>query len=56
MYVSGLKLGLSSEDLRRMPFFRLANMIRAWNEASSPRSQDGGARAATQADIDALAR
>lgn len=57
MYVSGLKLGLTTQDLKRMPYMRLANMIQAWNEANAPKSEkDEEVREATQADIQALAR
>lgn len=56
MYVSGLKLGLTTEDLRRMPYNRLANMIYAWNETVSPpkKNQGGTVIDATQAHIDSI--
>lgn len=56
MYVSGLKLGLTTEDLRHMPYNRLANMIFAWNEATAPpKKKDGGSVIdATQAHIDSI--
>ena len=57
MYVSGLKLGLSSEDLRRMPYNRLVYMLRAWNEANTPSEPKKKGEAvvdATQAHIDAI--
>lgn len=57
MYVSGLKLGLSTEDLRRMPYNRLAYMLRAWNEANTPSEPKKNGDAvvnATQAHIDAI--
>ena len=57
MYVSGLKLGLTTADLRTMPYPRLVNMITAWNEANAP--SDGGQPKsdvvnATQAHIDSI--
>lgn len=56
MYVSGLKLGFTTADLRTMPFSRLANMLTAWNEANAPsdsKPQDTVVDA-TQAHIDAI--
>lgn len=50
MYASGLKVGLSTEDLRRMPFGRLANIL-----ASMGASRGDGVRDATQEDIAMLA-
>ena len=57
MYVSGLKLGLTAGDLRRMPYPRLTYMLQAWNEANTPPDQkDKGGEVieATQAHIDAI--
>lgn len=56
MCVDGLKMGLSLDDLRRMPFGRLANMILASNRRSNRGGGDAGFRQATQSDIDMLAR
>ena len=49
MYLSGLRLGFSHEELRRMPFWYLSNFIVAWSGSS-----EGEVREATQADIDAI--
>ncbi|MBQ9955292.1 MAG: hypothetical protein IJO87_07675 [Eggerthellaceae bacterium] len=57
MYVSGLKLGLTTADLRRMPYNRLTLMLQAWNEANTPSDQKdkgGSVIEATQAHIDAI--
>lgn len=56
MYVSGLKLGLTTADLRTMPYPRLVNMITAWkdaNEPSNPKPKETVIDA-TQAHIDAI--
>ena len=57
MYVSGLKLGLTTGDLRRMPYSRLTCMLQAWNEANAPadeKKDGGGVIEATQSHIDAI--
>jgi hypothetical protein len=56
MYVSGLKLGLTTADLRTMPYPRLVNMITAWNEANAPADSKPKDTVvdATQAHIDAI--
>ena len=57
MYVSGLKLGLTTADLRTMPYPRLVNMISAWNEANSSTDESQPKETvvnATQAHIDAI--
>lgn len=51
MYASGLKAGFSTRDLLSMPFGRLANVLASLD----PSFKGGGARDATQSDIDALA-
>lgn len=51
MYASGLKIGLSTADLRSMPFGRLANIL----ASTDPSYRDGTAKEATQSDINALA-
>ena len=55
MYVSGLKLGLSHEQLRTMPYNRLVYMLQAWTEANQPEDKNA-VRQATQADMDAFFR
>ena len=55
MYVSGLKLGLTHEQLRTMPYNRLVYMLQAWTEANQPEEKDS-VRQATQADMDAFFR
>lgn len=56
MYVSGLKLGFTTSDLRTMPFNRLANMLIAWKEANAPSDSESKDTVvdATQAHIDAI--
>lgn len=56
MYVSGLKLGFTTADLRTMPYPRLVNMISAWNEANAPSDDKPKDTVvdATQAHIDAI--
>lgn len=57
MYVSGLKLGLTTGDLRRMPYKQLTYMLQAWNEANAPseeKKDDVKVIEATQAHIDAI--
>lgn len=56
MYVSGLKLGLTTGDLRRMPYKQLTYMLQAWNEANEPSEEkcDVNVIEATQAHIDAI--
>lgn len=52
MYVSGLRMGLTTEDLRTMPLMRLSALIAAYNGFDE---EDGGGkskvRQATQEDI-----
>lgn len=52
MYVSGLRMGLTTEDLRTMPLMRLSAYIAAYNGFDE---EDGGGkskvRQATQDDI-----
>lgn len=58
MYLVGLKLGFTTEDMRRMPFTRLAMFIMAYNEHNGVddggRGRTDGIRDATQNDIDRL--
>lgn len=56
MYVSGLKLGLTTGDLRRMPYKMLTCMLQAWNEANAPSEEKDDVKVveATQAHIDAI--
>lgn len=58
IYLGGLRLGLSSEDLRRMPYQRLSAMLFAVNDGIGETTQTSqpkkNARQATQADIDRL--
>lgn len=57
MYVSGLKLGLTTGDLRRMPYKMLTYMLQAWNEAnapSDPKKDESQVIEATQSHIDAI--
>ena len=49
MYLSGLRLGFSHEELRRMPFWMLGNFIVAWGGSSNEETRE-----ATQADSDAI--
>lgn len=51
MYASGLKTGFSTDDMREMPFGRLANILASMN----PAGIDEGIRDATQEDIAMLA-
>lgn len=53
MYASGLKLGLTTSDLKAMPYMRLVNLIQAWSW-TPPEPKDSGTREATQADIRAF--
>lgn len=55
MYAKGLGLGLTTEDLRSMPYPRLANLLTATADAAATAS--GGRDAvveATQAHIDSI--
>lgn len=55
MYAKGLGLGLTTEDLRSMPYPRLANLLTATADAaaSAGGSRDGVVEA-TQAHIDSV--
>lgn len=56
MYVSLMKLGFSSEDVRAMPITIAGAFIRANNELMGASAKDAptGVREATQADIDRM--
>ena len=55
IYLGGLRLGLSTEDLRRMPYQRLSAMLFASTEGITTTSKPKKTtREATQADIDRL--
>lgn len=57
MLVSGLKVGLSYEDMRFMPFGCLANIIHASNLSYSQKGKEEDVvRDATQEDIARFAR
>lgn len=50
MYVSGLRMGLTTDDLRAMPLMRLSAMIAAYNGFDEDEGK-GNVRKATQEDI-----
>jgi hypothetical protein len=52
-YVGGLQLGLSTADLRKMPYPRLILMLRAASEGRGGEAKPS-VREATQADIDSF--
>lgn len=55
MYASGLRAGLTTEDLRTMPYQRLVNLLSALSEAAGGgRDAGGGVVDATQAHIDSI--
>lgn len=56
MYVSLMRLGFSSEDVRAMPITIAGAFIRASNELTGVSSKDApvSVRKATQADIDRM--
>lgn len=54
MYASGLKAGLTTEDLRTMPYQRLANLLSAFSEAAGGGGAGDTVVEATQAHIDSI--
>ncbi len=53
-YVSGLRMGLTSDDLNSMPFGRLAWMLEEWAAMNGPKRSRPSVRKATQKDIELL--
>lgn len=54
MYVSALRMGLTSVDLAEMPFGLVACLMAEWADMNAPRGKGGeqeSSRAATQEDI-----
>lgn len=51
MYVSGLRMGLTTEDLRTMPLMRLSAYIAAYNGFDEEGDGKSKVRQATQEDI-----
>ena len=54
IYLGGLRLGFTTEDLRVMPYQRLNAMLYTANEGIHTEPTKPKARPATQADIDRL--
>ncbi len=53
-YVSALQMGLTSEDLRTMPWRQLVYMLDEWDDMNTP--EKDRVRWATQEDIDKFLR
>lgn len=54
MYAKGLGLGLTTEDLRSMPYPRLANLLTATADAATASGGRDAVVEATQAHIDSI--
>lgn len=56
MYLSGLRIGFTSNDLRTMPLPRLIQFIDEYNAMNTPskNEDENKPRKATQADIDSM--
>lgn len=56
MYLMGLKLGFTTDDLKTMPYTRLVMFIDeyAWQNEPDDQDENNGVRDATQSDIDRI--